>query len=171
MAGLCEPICVLQCAELCKGAEGDATLSFLGKMKPGEQLEFIWEAISKAGLNWQSKEKDSRFPMWNSGVLAKCCKTLRHVNEHEPTVEKLLIGHSNFEGTRYLKLAMSLDGYFVMPLYLVNYCLDEKRHELHVIGAVLTPEKKLLIVDPNGVVPEDFGEPNVVMVSLPWTAK
>ena len=139
-------------------------------MTPVQQLEFIWQPIAEAKLDWQ-KKGGSRLDMWTSPLLERHCKTLRHLNETELAAGALLIGHEQFRGFELLGEAASLcDGsFFVMPWYLVNYCQDEQRHELHVVGAVLRPDKSLLIVDPNGVVPEDFGVPNVVMVRLPWT--
>jgi hypothetical protein len=159
----------LQCAEACKEG-GDPALSFLKDMAPVQQLEYIWQPIGEAKLDWQAKGGGSRLDMWTSPLLERHCKTLRHLNVSELGIGALLIGHENFRGFELLEEAKkTFDGFFVMPWYLVNYCLDEQRHELHVVGGVLRPDKSLLIVDPNGIVPEDFGVPNVVMVRLPWT--
>ncbi len=159
---------MLQCAEACKEG-GDPALSLLKSMTPVQQLEYIWQAIGEGKLDWQ-KKGGSRLNMWTSPLLERHCKTLRHLNVSELAPGALLIGHEQFRGFDLLEEATkTCDGFFVMPWYLVNFCQDEQRHELHVVGAVLRPDKALVIVDPNGVVPAGFGVPNVVMVRLPWS--
>ncbi len=169
LCGLCEPICVEQCQAVVHGKS--ASLADWAVLSPMQQLEAAMASVDRADIGglapWMLPEEHS----WNASVKLwtslQGCKTLKDVCKDLTSLklENLLVGHSNFLGAELLK---QQDVPLVIPIYVVNYLQDEMRHELHVLGAILSSVGALTIVDPNGVVPEHFGEPNAVMIELPW---
>lgn len=179
MRGLCETVAVFQSVQICGRVEHQIMMDELESLTPTEQLRRLWEPVVKAGIGavpWCLGEgaHAAALKMWTSPFLAPF-KTLADFCDITTVQHQaLLLGHSDFIGFDLIQkaFAMESDMPAVFPFYLVNYLLDEMRHEEHVIGIACLPGKKLVVVDPNGVCPDDFGEPNAVMVKLPWkTAK
>lgn len=165
LCGLCEPICVAQVKQFLETGTG-ADLSQWAKLPPVAQLEAALAPCEAAGIGLapchlgKGKAADAFIKLWSSIEGTKTLADFKHVSK----IEQLLVGHPEFFGVELLKA----EQHFAVPFYVVNYLQDEMRHELHVVGAVLREGRKLTIIDPNGVCPEDFGEPNAIMLALPW---
>lgn len=172
LCGLCEPICVAQVAAVLDGR--DATLADWAAESPVGQLKSALSWAEKAGFQlapWMLGEEEEGWAaslrMWS----ALPCRTIASVCDVTAVrIEQLMLGHPACIALTLLRDALSEDSAFAIPLFVVNYLLDERRHELHVVAA-LVRNRALVIIDPNGVVPEDFGEPNAVMLELPWNEK
>lgn len=165
LCGLCEPICVAQCQAFLE--TGSCQLAW-DDFSPLEQLAASLAPCEEAGIGLApchlppAKAWDASVRLWST-LKAKTVADFQITR-----LEQLLLGHRDFIGIQVMQQAKT--ECVVLPFFVVNYLQDEMRHELHVIGAVLKDEK-LAIIDPNGVCPENFGEPNALMLSLPWSSE
>ena len=117
--------------------------------------------------------------LWTSPLLSDHCLTLAQLMSPEELralpSRAVLLGSPDFRGFEWIPQARAMlaqpgtaQRSFVMPAMACNYLQDQGRYELHMLAAVVRPTGPVVLVDPNGVPPADFGEPNALLLQLPW---
>ena len=175
---------------MARGVSHEIMMGKLAKMTACDQLRQFWNPVisaNLAALPWCFKNEKKQIQMslklWTNPAYFEGFLTLSDLVESEAfdsiSAKSLTIGHPDFIGfdlIRNSRSELKMNQKAILPFYVVNYLQDEERHELHILGIVIFAEiefaeirkDSILIVDPNGVCPEDFGEPNAVMFRLPW---